>query len=401
MNKLRHFILLLAAPLFAVALLSSCDDNESGTMKIYNKADLIYFQERVNDNYEGDLNAVLMGNINLEGEEWIPIGDDYYSPFYATFNGNGFTISNLTISTSLSHQGLFGYVYEGTITNVILENPQIEGDRNVGALCGRVFEDSSISSCKVVGGSIKGSENVGGLIGNIYYADIKDCYSTASVEGSSKCVGGLIGLASMCEIENCYNTGSVTSEGGYSGGVVGYPADSQLAGCYNTGDVTSTGDFVGGVGGYSSGYISASYNTGRVKGVNFVGGVAGSSFSSYTTYIPSSYITSCFNTGVVSGVECVAGVAGRTYSSTVIDGCYYLNNSNLEGVILDDGEGVYTSNSDGAESLNSYSELNANVDTMNEAIEDFIRSDDDGVDIAYRFKEGSPADSTIPEIYKY
>lgn len=88
-------------------------------------------------------NYILDANISLT-EEWTAIGDDD-NPFTGSFNGNGFTISNLKItSKTANYIGLFGYVEGGTIYNVTLSNVDINSaggnGKHVGAIVAMCFD---------------------------------------------------------------------------------------------------------------------------------------------------------------------------------------------------------------------------------------------------------------------
>ncbi len=389
--------MLLAAPLIAMAIFSSCSDDDD-TVYIYNVSDLEDLQERVNDG-EYYLNGTLMVDLDMSGVEWTPIGYKSEYPFNATFNGNGHTISNLTISTAASYQGLFGHVYEGTIKNVKLKDPQIKAGSYVGALCGYIIEDSVIWGCSVEGGSVEGFTSVGGLVGDAYYTDFNDCWSSASVTGSAQYVGGSVGSASASTFETCYNLGDVAGSGDYIGGFIGYPYDSEVTGCYNSGDVSgsTTSNHVGGVVGYSIYYVTACYNTGAVSGNNYVGGVVGSSMIPYATYLDTPAIIGCYNSGEITGTQYSAGVVGRTLSATIIEACYYIDATSTQvGVWIEDGAGVYTSSEEGVTSVSSNSALNDQVPTLNSAIEDYMLTYGD-IDIAYRYSVGA----TTPTLYKY
>jgi hypothetical protein len=66
------------------------------------------------------------------GEGWKPIGT-LYSQFTGTYNGDGFTISNLTINRpSEVAVGLFGSTNGVYIENVNLENADVTGNQYVG-----------------------------------------------------------------------------------------------------------------------------------------------------------------------------------------------------------------------------------------------------------------------------
>lgn len=73
-----------------------------------------------------DFKFNLIKNITFEGEPLIPIGSDN-TPFYSTFDGQGNTISNLTVvGSDLSDVGMFGYVANGAIIkNFLLDYPYV------------------------------------------------------------------------------------------------------------------------------------------------------------------------------------------------------------------------------------------------------------------------------------
>lgn len=94
-------------------------------------------------------NYILDADISLKGE-WVAIGDDD-NPFTGSFNGNGFTISDLKITNETAkYVGLFGYVEGGTIHNVTLKHVDIASAGGTGkhigaivALCldGKVYDN--------------------------------------------------------------------------------------------------------------------------------------------------------------------------------------------------------------------------------------------------------------------
>ena len=107
---------------------------------IANVNDLIAFANRVNAG-ETTLNGRLVANIDLKGASWTPIG--IYCPggdvtksvfFRGIFNGNGYTVSNFTVSGT-DCVGLFGYAEMATIMNLGVINATMTG-WNAGAICG-------------------------------------------------------------------------------------------------------------------------------------------------------------------------------------------------------------------------------------------------------------------------
>ena len=49
---------------------------------------------------------ILMQNIDLDGDEWTPIGS-MTSPFVGVFDGNGYEIINFTIAREQTYTGLY------------------------------------------------------------------------------------------------------------------------------------------------------------------------------------------------------------------------------------------------------------------------------------------------------
>ena len=95
-------------------------------------------------------------NIDCAGLTFTPIAWTVDHAFRGTFDGNGKTISNLQVEEDCV--GLFGYVYNGTISNLTLLDCTIIGDNQyrdsyAGALAGTVDGTSSISNVKVTGTS--------------------------------------------------------------------------------------------------------------------------------------------------------------------------------------------------------------------------------------------------------
>ena len=281
---------------------------------ISNAAELESFAQSVNTgkSYHGET-VVLTDNIDLSGiSNWTPIGTSTnWHYFDGTFDGNGYVISNLTITGGNENAGLFGYVFEGVIKNVGLEVVNVEGGQNTGGLVGISW--GKIENCYVhITGKVSGTEYVGGLVG--YGVDIIDSYATGNVEGDTNYVGGLVGFHDSGEIRTSHATGNVTGAGGYSGGLVGWNENgSSITDSYATGNVTANGGgTAGGLVGNNKGTISNSYATGKVEADSAAGGLAG--------HNDNGEITDSYATGNVNGNDEVGGLVG--YHEGVISRCY-------------------------------------------------------------------------------
>ena len=168
-----------------------------------------------------------------DGEGWAPIGDDFEADFESSFNGGGYTISNLYIDRrDARYVGLFGKtswngwnVWVGLNNNIrdlALVNVDVQGGTYTGGLVGS--NGLVIAACSVTG-VVRGSLRVGGLVGSNFSGRVIASYSAASV-GDGTDTGGLVGSNFGGRIIASYSIGSVSDYNGASsfvdvGGLVG------------------------------------------------------------------------------------------------------------------------------------------------------------------------------------
>jgi hypothetical protein len=201
-----------------------------------------------------------------DGKGFEPIGNDS-KPFAGSFDGKGYTISNLYINRPTeANVGLFGYV-SGNISNTNLIDINVVARDRVGGISGFLSNTGSIlqSSTRgyvsgetntggVIGenwGSVERSfssayvsyqnsqYNSGGLVGN-NFGFVVDSYASGDVAGSYN-VGGLVGTNNNNEgnIYNCYSVGRVYGYGSSNtaGGFIGYNAGKTISNSYWNKDV--------------------------------------------------------------------------------------------------------------------------------------------------------------------
>ena len=245
-------------------------------MNSLNFADADNNPATTNDNYDTDSDG--------SNGNWMPIGGASDPLFTRTFEGNGYTISNLSvIIPSRSEIGLFGETMNSTaIRNVGLTAVSLEGNNMVGGLVG--LNTGTISGSYVItgtGSSVTGSDSTGGLVGD-NDGTISNSYVIGSVMGRDG-VGGLVG-----------------NNGGTSG---------SISNSYATGSVTSSRDFAGGLVGYNTRTISNSYATGSVSGSDHIGGLVGHNENGSSTY--EGVTRNSYAIGVVTGTGSnVGGLIG-------------------------------------------------------------------------------------------
>ena len=291
----------------------------------------------------------LIANIDLENEEWLPIGNTE-NPFTGVLDGDNYVISNFKIGNQAGYIGLFGYnngtIKNLTITNVDINIPAVSQNSYTGVIAG--YNKGEIENIIVSGSLLMNSHSssyttyIGGISG-YNEGTIKNSINNASVTGvnyvsgiTAYNVGILIGLTNKgaivaatygagitalttTEISECINDGNITA-GSYTAGIVAtIPDDNKaitISKCKNTGNL-NTQSHAGGVIGYHTGSrryltISQCVNTGDItssENSEYIGGIAG--------FIYSTYISDSYNAGDVTGGECAGGIIGYAWYGSV------------------------------------------------------------------------------------
>ena len=337
--------------------------------QIANGAELAYLASSVNsgESYE-EKNFVLTANIDLNGLPWTPIANSFsdallggsnYRVFAGNFDGNGYTISNVSIGSETAPLeadvlGLFGAT-EGKISNLNLDTVSIHGVAkiaSIGAVVGFAgglvgYSGGSIENCHVTSLTMDMSAPsnvyaaaywVGGLVGALDGTQlINECSVSGSIteKAGKGSIGGLIGeLGKAAKIT--YSRSNVTvnvkadSRGGADvGGFIGKgngktDAETVIRNCYATGNVTGgayTGGFAGGLWGLN---IKNCYASGNVsQAAAAMGSFVGTDASDSAYY---GSITNCFTTGSVTGSSPFQYAFAEQSSATKrseITNCYF------------------------------------------------------------------------------
>ena len=135
-----------------------------------------------------DASATKTDTANWGTAGFNPIGNRS-NKFNGTFDGLGFTISNLYINRPSQYDvGLFGYSNNATIINIGLNNVDITGNSYVGGLLGYKYGGTISNSYAT--GSVDGNNDVGGLVGYKYSGTITNSYASGTVSGNHY-LGGL------------------------------------------------------------------------------------------------------------------------------------------------------------------------------------------------------------------
>ena len=309
---------------------------------------------------------VLANNIDLNNNNWKPF------EFKGTFDGKGYTLSNLYISRSDDRQGLFSILHRtGKVKNLTVKGVKINAPSSdeVGAIAGFIDRTAGgIIDCKVIltpGSIISGMVFVGGIAGSTTY-DYQDSFVIINCQVMSQnddvmisgetCVGGVIGDGG-CEL--CHVSANIkggTQVGGicgkayyisassftgtieasqYVGGIVGQIDYSSciVKSCKAVAEIYVEDSHAGGITGYFTGNnhpgIIACYADGHLypesSSVDYLGGIAGY-YNSVHGYIEHSYSTIVCTSDKFDGIS----DGQHYYPALAYDSCT-INNTNVEG----------------------------------------------------------------------
>ncbi|MCL2675662.1 MAG: hypothetical protein FWE84_03620 [Firmicutes bacterium] len=308
------------------------------------------FADTTNDNKSADDTYYALGaDINLNGEEWTPIGSHPSWRFRGVFDGRNYKVHNFKITGARRYSGLFGYI-RGSIINLGVENftidvgstPNTSGGYDIDIFAGGMvgYSDRSnaetddyygrITNCYAAGGSVTVNAysviaDAGGLIGTNDRGTITGCYAAVDVilnmehsfpALSTVYAGGLLGNNSRATMNDCYATGNVSASVSaaafwvFAGGLV----------AYNSGWITN---------GYAAGGVSVDANTvgsSATASSGYAGGVAGQNIQGGG--VDPARINNCFATCNISMTVSASptvyagGVTGNTASGASVNNCH-------------------------------------------------------------------------------
>jgi hypothetical protein len=353
-------VLVLVFGLTFVGCPTNGDDD--GATKISTAEEFNAIRNRLDGHY------ILEADIDLSGyANWEPIGlfealseAEPESPnpakvFSGTFDGNGHTISNITINQPNLYVGvgLFGVNF-GFICDLTIENVDVTGYYLIGGVVG--MQGGSLENITLKGtNTIKGSQGVGGIVG-VNFGSISNCAATADIviladpaypsqssyNGNSG--GILLGGMEGGSIENCIaKGGSVTATavddcwglGGLAGNIYNGPSvincrAESITITTSGNNISRVGGLVGFTGTYEGDPTSVSGCSVTNVTINVpntttqVGGLIGGNWvntdNPQEDHLPTRYnISNCTVNGctITGGTVSVGSIAGYAYNPTV------------------------------------------------------------------------------------
>ncbi len=246
--------------------------------------------------------------------------------FKGHYDGRGHAINQLYINRATDFQGLFGYIYGGSVRGLRFNGAHIEGTENLGVLTGYAFEEE-VTDCHVAQSTVKGSGiYLGGLMGYQSYGTTSDCTVDATISGYDY-LGGIVSWCVEGTVSRCHATGKIASitktetdgsqqVGRLAGGLVGYLSNARVDSCSSSAEVVGGNQMGGLVGVAVKSTVARSYAAGNlVKGITYVGGLIGKN--------EETAVTDCFARSTVEGESSVGGLIGSLdYSGSDVARCY-------------------------------------------------------------------------------
>ncbi|MBQ2188888.1 MAG: T9SS type A sorting domain-containing protein, partial [Bacteroidales bacterium] len=213
-------------------------------ISIYTVDDLIAFRNKVNagTNYNNYV-VKLEADLDLSGISWTPIGRVYtdgsgkFYDFYGTFDGQGHTISNLSVGTDASYtdsdghnNGLFGGTRNATVKNLIMENATIKGNWHVGTVIAHAQGATTVENVLVKNCNVTGRSLAGGIIGTAEDYSSDDC--ELRMNGCVVKGGSVTSVFDVCYDGNNYFYTNHPSWGA-AGGLIGFAQKGWFTNCAN------------------------------------------------------------------------------------------------------------------------------------------------------------------------
>lgn len=249
MKKIFAFLLTCSFAILALTPLAFMGGGVSQTANAENEvieiSSATQLQEVANNVNEGNndyagITISLGWDIELT-QSWTPIGT-VGKPFRGTFDGNGYTISNITIDGEFTYQGLFGYTNGATIKNLNIAGSYYSAFATLdevyaGVLVGNAvntqIQDCEINASaesltvtnKVTFGAVAGRTDGGSVTNVLNYMPIDLQINLLNIYTVK--VGGAIGVVDNTSLTKVANFGAITageknnSSSVYVGGLVG------------------------------------------------------------------------------------------------------------------------------------------------------------------------------------
>lgn len=331
---------------------------ENDPYTIYTSQQLVKMVQILNGELTTDETATPMdeayyalgADIDMKDVEFVPAVS-----FKGHFNGNGYTISNLTITpVGTAPVAIFGTMTGGEIRNLDLDNVRTtvteEAQLMTAALVGKC-DGTTIDNCHVNGNILSGAKAtfastgasngscsvVGGLVAYAMNSSISGCSFDGYVSGKNQFAGGIVAVAEGTKIDNCtINEGAeIACMMNHAGGIASLiRLETEISNCKVEGSIkcnyANNGGIVGKIEGGRVENCVVSSNAsvqGHVNNTSYsylgTGGIVGYIYT--TTLSHQVYINNCACYCPVSANVAIGGIAGYIKTANAGDNVYITN----------------------------------------------------------------------------
>ena len=297
------------------------DGSESNPYVIANIDQLKAFADAVNkgNSYAGKY-VVLGANLDLANVDWAPIGKAEHGKttgFAGVFDGQGYTVKNLTCGTATDAKeyeavGFFGVIAEGGVV------------KNLNVQINKIYTDYDLGNYIISGGGLAGILEKDAVIDHCSVSGAKQVISVNA--GSKAALGGLVGQMktgavianSWTDVGLNYGTISMENVDVYMGGICGKQANSSL--------IANSASF---------GSVPGMIYQGSIHVGGLVGYTSGALYNCYTSSLTKAQKLSVDKTEFATNA--IGHLAGATENGAAFYQCYYdknadqFNNSDLAG----------------------------------------------------------------------
>lgn len=347
----------------AITKVTVAPRDNSGAVTLKTAADMLWFQNYVNEQGHYDAKAVLANDIDISGLDWQGLGENvnHYNIAIQGYKGDKAFSGEIDGQGHALTVSFTGSPLVNLLTGTV-KNLTIKGQSEAGAAFVRyLLYNGRIENCvnyAPVSGIVKCSQNTGGGVVGAFAAaackgpkllycttGVVNCVNHGDVQTTGTYAGGILGVVvnsfqgnftagtlgssdykvyASIEVMGCKNYGAVsaTNSNAAAGGIVGicWMADVggvALADCENHGAVSApAGGAAAGILGKQNSEqqtISRCLNTGTITGTSYAAGITGRSGGEPTL------IESCANTGKITG-QCAGGIVAVSFGE--ITDCY-------------------------------------------------------------------------------
>lgn len=191
--------------------------------------------------------------LHTDPNKWQPLGDEN-SPFQGVYDGNGYSVRNMTINTNatgnnsklIPRAGLFGKIKDAVIRNLHIRDGYIGCKSTSQGSVAALAENSLIEECST---TLKIEQfqraNAGGIVGELINSELSYCYNACRKEmtawnAATYYTGGIAGYALNSKIRNVYSIQALWIGNNYALGAVagalveGSTAENIFAELYKT-----------------------------------------------------------------------------------------------------------------------------------------------------------------------